>query len=181
MLSRFVSKTVRVPMLASTQQIRTFAERGQSAGDFGSTLGMRRLTLDPNAPVLTILPNKEVVSCAELMALAKVGSFVVCDEQKIVKGIVTERDILRCLGSSFDRLKNGNMKVKDIMTPANRLICVSEFDTRANILKTMNDAGIRHILLQNQHSISGCVSIRDMVADLINNPEAAAFLAKPRN
>jgi len=70
MLSRFVPRTLRIP-LAATQQFRTFIDRGQSTA-FEATLGGRRLELSLDAAVLTIGPDKTVQSCAELMAMARV-------------------------------------------------------------------------------------------------------------
>jgi len=177
MLSRFIPRTARVP-LAATQQFRRI--QGQATGGWANTLGGRGLELSLDASVLTIAPNKTVQSCAELMAMARVGSFVVTDSSRKVMGIVTERDILRCLGSSYDRLTKKGMNVKDIMTPANKLIVCSHFDTRANILKTMQDSQIRHVLLQDSHQITECVSLRDLVADLIQSDKLETVLNEPR-
>jgi len=180
MLARFTSKSLRVP-IASTQQIRRFAEANQQTG-FAGTFGSRRLDLDRNAGVLTTKPETTVQSCAEMMAMARVGSFVVCDSARRVMGIITERDILRCLGSSWDRLvaKKG-MEVKDVMTPANKLIVCSKFDSRAKILQTMHSNQIRHVLLMDQTQVTDCVSLRDLVGDIINSDQLDKVLGQSMN
>jgi len=166
MLSRFVQRTIRVP-LASTTQIRRFSN--EQTG-FGGSFGSRRLDLATNAGVLTTKPDVTVQSCAEMMAMAKVGSFVVTDSARRILGIVTERDILRCLGSSWDRLVGRKgMDVKDIMTGANKLIVCSKFDSRSQILKTMQTNQIRHVLLMDASQVTDCVSLRDLVKDLIDS------------
>lgn len=170
MLSRFVQRTVRATPLAATQQLRRFADGGQTglAGTFGS----RRLDLSPNAGVLTTRPDVTVQSCAEMMAMAKVGSFVVIDNARRCIGIVTERDVLRCVGSSWDRLVKGKgMNVQDIMTPSNKLIVCSVFDSRSKILQTMHSNQIRHVLLMDASQVTECISLRDLVKDLINSDQ----------
>jgi len=180
MLSRFVSKSIRAPV-ASTQQLKRFYEAGQQTG-FAGTFGSRRLDLAGDAGVLTTKPTTTVQSCAEMMAMARVGSFVVCDASRRVMGIITERDILRCLGSSWDRLvsKKG-MEVKDVMTPANKLIVCSKFDSRSKILQTMHSNQIRHVLLMDSTSVTECVSLRDLVGDIINSDQLDKVLGQARN
>jgi len=176
MLSRFVQRSVR-PSIA----IRRFVDANQQTG-FAATIGGRRLDLATNAGVLTTRPDVTVQSCAEMMAMAKVGSFVVVDSARRILGIVTERDILRCLGSSYDRLvgKKG-MGVKDIMTPANKLIVCSKFDSRSKILQTMQTNQIRHVLLADTTQVTDCVSLRDLVKDLINSDKLDKVMNEAMN
>ena len=66
-----------------------------------------------NRTVLTTNPNSTVQEAVELMNKGSVGSVIVVDPAKGMRGIVTERDVMKLIEAGKDPKKT---LVKDIMT-----------------------------------------------------------------
>merc|ERR550534_3145215 len=158
-----------------SRQLKTSLRRTQIRPFYYKDLvnSSRTISLADDAAVLTCEKDMSVQSCAELMAMAKVGSFLVSDASRKVYGIVTERDILRSMGSSWARLSAGKLLVKDIMTPANRIVMCSNHDSRDSIMKAMDEANIRHMVVGtvDGHTVTACLSLRDLVRDVIQGKD----------
>merc|ERR1719499_369852 len=128
------------------------------------------ILLSQNAAVLHCKPTITVQKLSDLMVMAKVGSYLVVDANMRVLGIVTERDILRCLGTSWVRLKNKQLTAKDIMTPVNRLVMCTNAMSKQEMLEKMNEAGIRHMVVgtSDGKQIDAVVSLRGAVKDVLS-------------
>ena len=92
----------------------------------------------------------------------KIGALPVVDEDKKLRGIISERDIIRELyRSNFFH----NRQVEDIMTK-NVITC--SLSSRANeIMEVMTENKIRHVPITEGNELIGIVSIGDVVSRLL--------------
>ena len=126
----------------------------------------RDITLKTVRRVLTIDENRSVLEAAILMTEEFVGSAVVTSASKVT-GIFTERDLMmRVVGKRKDPEK---AKLKDVMTKD--LIKVSPKDAASHCLKLMKEYRCRHLLVFEGDDFVGIVSLRDIVALMIDEKE----------
>lgn len=116
--------------------------------------------------VVMIDENHSVLDAATLMAEEFVGSTVITSASKIT-GIFTERDLmLRVVGKKRDPER---VKIKDVMTKD--VVTVSPKDTANYCLNLMKDNRCRYLLVFDGDEFVGIVSLRDMVALLMEEKE----------
>ena len=117
--------------------------------------------------VVTIDENHSVLDAATLMAEEFVGSALITSSSKIT-GVFTERDLMmRVVGRKRDPEK---VKIKDVMTK--NMVTVSPKDTANHCLNLMKEHRCRHLLVFDNEEFIGIVSLRDMVALLMEEKEA---------
>ena len=92
----------------------------------------------------------------------KIGALPVVDEDKKLRGIISERDIIRELHrSNFFHTR----QVEDIMTK-NVITC--SLSSRADeIMEVMTENKIRHVPITEGNELIGIVSIGDVVSRLL--------------
>jgi len=117
--------------------------------------------------VVTIDESHSVLDAATLMAEEFVGSVVITSSSKIA-GIFTDRDLMmRVVGKKRDPER---ARIKDVMTKD--VVIVSPKDTASYCLNLMKDHRCRHLLVFDGDEFVGMVSLRDMVALLLEEKEA---------
>ena len=110
--------------------------------------------------VVTITPTATVREAAELLAARRIGALVVSVDGSKVKGILSERDIVRELGQRGSDCLND--KVEAMMTRA-IYGCTPE-DTADQVLHTMTNRRFRHMPVMEDGAMIGLISIGDVVA-----------------
>lgn len=116
--------------------------------------------------VVTIDASHSVLDAATLMAEEGVGSVVITSSSKIT-GIFTERDLMmRVVGKKRDP---ESVRIKDVMTTD--MAIVSPKDTANHCLNLMKERRCRHLLVFDRDEFVGIVSLRDMVALMIEEKE----------
>ncbi len=117
--------------------------------------------------VVMIDGNHSVLEASALMAEEFVGSVVITSASKIT-GIFTERDLMmRVVGKKRDPER---ARIKDVMTKD--VVTVSPKDTANYCLNLMKEHRCRHLLVFDGDEFVGIVSLRDMVALLMEEKEA---------
>jgi CBS domain-containing protein len=117
-------------------------------------------------PVVTIDESRSALEAAILMAEQFIGSVVVTSAAKVT-GILTERDlIMRVVGKG---LNPDGVTIKDVMTTD--LIRVGPEDSSSHCLNLMKEHRCRHLLVFDGGEFLGIVSLRDMVALLVDEKE----------
>ena len=109
--------------------------------------------------LITTEPQTTINEVAERMAHYNVGLIVVMDENDRVAGVLSERDIVRGLGSPGTGIEN--VLVADLMTKS--VISVSPTDTLVDAVVAMNTHGIRHLIVMQANKPVGVISIRDVL------------------
>jgi CBS domain-containing protein len=128
-------------------------------------------TAFPTDPVKAIMadrladigPEHSLRSIAQGLAADEIGVLVVRTATGPV-GLVSERDIVTVLatGGDVDR-----QQAADIMT--GDLVTARPTDSIASVGRLMLDAGVRHIVIRDDDTVVGLVSIRDVLAVLLAN------------
>lgn len=115
--------------------------------------------------IATILPDETVQRCIELMSELDIGALVIVDHDKNLKGLISERDILRsCI---FKGLNPNGTKAIDIAFQ--NVTILSPHDVIETAMKAMTDTKRRHILIQDNGSMIAILSIGDILYHLIDD------------
>jgi signal-transduction protein with cAMP-binding, CBS, and nucleotidyltransferase domain len=116
--------------------------------------------------VATIDESKSTLEAAILMTEEFIGAVVVKKSSDIT-GIFTERDLMmRVVGKKKDPEK---VKIRDVMSNAPPK--VSPKDTTSDCLDLMKNQRCRHLLVFADNEFVGIVSLRDLVALMIEEKE----------
>jgi CBS domain-containing protein len=110
--------------------------------------------------------HKTALDAAQLMAQKFIGSVVVTGSSH-VKGIFTERDLLRRI--VCEHRDPGEVKLKDVMRT--ELVTVQPHDSVELCLEKMKEHRTRHLLVYDGKEFIGVVSLRDMVALMLAEKE----------
>ena len=123
--------------------------------------------------VESINPNTSIKECAKIMSDNHIGCVPVCNEQKEVVGIITDRDLLlRAVACDKDI---NTTKASDIMT-CNVYCCSSDTDVKEaeNIMSTEK---IRRIPIVDNNKIVGILTLGDISqASYINKNDVCTTL-----
>lgn len=120
--------------------------------------------------VFKILQDKTVMDAVTGMASFKVGAVVVVDKTDGVLGIFTERDVTHILASQGAAVLQH--PVGEHMTK-NPVTCANSDDDSA-VLALMSKHRFRHMPVLDHGTLSGIVSIRDVVSQRLERVEFEA-------
>jgi CBS domain-containing protein len=120
--------------------------------------------------VITVRPNDTIGEIARILAEHRIGAVVVSRNGLFVDGILSERDIVAALA------RHGagalDMPAAQLMTHA--VLTVALDDTLDDMLRLMTDRRVRHLPVVESGSLSGVVSIGDVVKRRIEHLEGEA-------
>lgn len=106
--------------------------------------------------VLTTTPDASVAGAAKAMADRKIGSACVVDGGEL-KGIITERDVLRAAASGNDLTKE---TVATWMTADP--ITIGPDEVPSEVASVMRERNFRHVPIVEGDDLVGIVSLRDL-------------------
>ena len=108
--------------------------------------------------IASVKLDETVFECAKVMADAQISALVVVDDNQILIGIITERDLTqRIVAAGLD---GKGTKVGDVMT-ANPDILAPD-DSATDALELMQTRGYRHLPVVEDGKCVSIVSIRDL-------------------
>jgi CBS domain-containing protein len=117
--------------------------------------------------VHSVLPWHTVAEVVDRLGRLGIGAVLVCDENKQMQGIVSERDIVRCLRRYGAALLT--MPVSEVMT---RYVETCEPDeTVAHAMARMTAGRYRHLPVMSGGRLVGMVSIGDLVKNRVREME----------
>ena len=93
----------------------------------------------------------------------RVGSMPVLNKNNSVTGIISERDLSRFI---YTERFNINIAVSQIMS--NQLVTCDLNTSVTELMDTMTEKKVRHILIMEENKLLGIVSIGDVVNHLID-------------
>jgi CBS domain-containing protein len=108
--------------------------------------------------VLTVGPSHTLREAATMMVEKGIGAALVTDDERPVPCIVTERDILNSLGAGEDPDRE---LVAEHMSEG--LVAASPDWSLEHAASEMSTRGIRHLVVFDEGSLVGVLSIRDIV------------------
>ena len=106
--------------------------------------------------------NDSLLSAVKAMKQYNVGAMPVLDQNSTVVGIISERDIARHITKEDFR---ADMHVKDLMTK-DVITCDTNVSV-SELMETMTNKKIRHMLVMDKLNLLGVVSIGDVVSHII--------------
>ena len=113
----------------------------------------------PMHQIISMKPTDGVRNATELLAKHRIGAVIVSRDGAIVDGILSERDIVRALGTRGTSTLD--LQVQDLMT-ASVIGCKPE-DTAISVLEKMTDGRFRHMPVIEHNAMIGVISIGDVV------------------
>lgn len=109
--------------------------------------------------IITVKPTDTIKTAAELLAKHRIGAVIVSRDMSVVDGILSERDIVRALGTIGAACLT--QTVQDLMT-AEVIGCHPE-DSANSVLEKMSDGRFRHMPVIEGAQMIGVISIGDVV------------------
>ncbi len=133
------------------------------------------LLKEKSGEIFSITEKKRLKDVVKIFIEKKIAALLVLDDDEKVKGIVSERDIIRKLSKTEGEIKN--LRVKRIMTPWDRLIISTPDDDLEYLMKIMIKNNIRHLPiviskcsnLNLQTEFLGILSMGDVIRALIDD------------
>ena len=121
-----------------------------------------------------ISPEETVAVAARTLARCNIGSLPVCDQSGVLKGMVTDRDlVIRCLAAGR---KPENTKVWEIMTTG--VISAEPEMEAAAAAHLMGKQQIRRLPVVEQGRLCGMVSLGDLATEEKTATDASDALAE---
>ena len=111
----------------------------------------------------TLSESDTVKTASQSLHEKKVGCMPILNKNKIVVGIISERDLSRLI---YTEKFNMNLPVTKIMSK--NLVSCDLNTSVTELMNEMTEKKIRHILIMEDKKLLGVVSIGDVVIHLIN-------------
>lgn len=109
--------------------------------------------------VVTVAPDQSVAEAAAILSEKRIGSLVVSADGVTVEGILSERDIVRELGSRGSGCLQD--RVRDMMTAD--IVTCAPTDHDDAVLARMTEGRFRHMPVMRDGRMLGVISIGDVV------------------
>ena len=109
--------------------------------------------------IITIEPSDTVRTATEILAKHRIGAVIVSRDGAIVDGILSERDIVRALGTRGASILD--LQAQELMT-ATVVGCHPE-DTAISVLERMTEGRFRHMPVVDENRLVAVISIGDVV------------------
>lgn len=109
--------------------------------------------------VVTLPPSATLLEAAQVLAERRIGAAVVCNDKKAIRGILSERDIVRALA---------RQGAEALLSPVSRVMTTkvevcSEDLTTDQVMEIMTQGRFRHVPVVKDGQLAGIVSIGDVV------------------
>jgi len=117
--------------------------------------------------VVSIDPGQSVRSAAALLTEHRIGAVLIQAPDGAIRGILSERDIVRGIALEGDRVLDlpvEALMIRDVLTchPGN---------TVAELMRIMTDRRIRHLPVLEEGRLVGMISIGDVVKERVDEAE----------
>lgn len=120
--------------------------------------------------IITVQPGDTVATATEVLKRENIGAVMVGGPDGALSGILSERDIVRAMpehGPDIFKLTVEQLMTRDVVT------CSS--DDRVNdLMKKMTAGRFRHLPVVDDGSLTGIISIGDVVKSRLEELEAEA-------
>ncbi len=109
--------------------------------------------------VVTVGPKTPIAEAARAMTEHRIGALVVEDNDGVVVGILSERDVMTAVGNIGPVLSD--VTTDELMT--GKVITCRLEDTVIQIILKFDALGIRHLVAMDDGKLVGVVSMRDVL------------------
>ncbi len=133
-------------------------------------MNVARILKDKGRSVVSLAPDASVRVVVETLAKERIGALILCDSDRRVLGIISERDIVRMLAAGGAAVLD--QPVSQFMTKEVRTC--TERDTVDWLMEEMTSHRFRHLPVCEGGRLTGIVSIGDVVKQRIALAELEA-------
>ncbi|WP_350334244.1 CBS domain-containing protein [Coralliovum pocilloporae] len=124
--------------------------------------------------VFSIRPNDTIDHVVGLLKEKHIGALVVTDQNGMLKGILSERDIVRQLADQADGIMD--QSVEALMT--SDVVTCTPSDPLTDVLKRMTEGRFRHMPVVTENKLCGIITIGDVVNYRLKEVEYEALRMK---
>ncbi len=111
--------------------------------------------------VYTITPDDTLAHALLKLTEHKIGALLVLNENGDIKGILSERDIVRHFSRKLEHLNTASIPVKEVMTTG--VTYVKPHQNLEDCLHLMTAGRFRHLPVVEDDKLVGMISIGDVV------------------
>ena len=123
--------------------------------------------LDQKGGTVYSIRPEDVLSHALLkLTEHKIGALLVLDEQGAIKGILSERDIIKHFSKRLEHLNTASIPVSEVMTTG--VTYVKPHQSLEDCLQLMTAGRFRHLPVMDNDKIVGMISIGDVVKSALD-------------
>ncbi|MEP3246296.1 MAG: CBS domain-containing protein [Sneathiella sp.] len=122
------------------------------------------------ADIITAKESDDIATIAKTLGGHKIGAVLIVDDEGHVRGVISERDIVRGLSESGDACLKKS--VSELMT-SNVITCTPK-DTIDQVMSLMTEKRIRHLPVMENDALVGFISIGDVVKNRMDEVEREA-------
>ncbi|MDX0436423.1 CBS domain-containing protein [Sinorhizobium medicae] len=133
-------------------------------------MSVQGILKEKGCAVITAPPKATVADACRLLHDSHIGAIVVVDEQNVIKGIFTERDVVSVIARSGARGLAADLQ--QVMWK-NVHCCTNETSIN-DLMEAMNRHKARHLPVKANGQLAGIVSIGDVVRHHIRAIECEA-------
>jgi CBS domain-containing protein len=137
------------------------------------TMQIENILQSKGRAVHTVPTGATIAEAVEILNSRRIGAVVVTDRGKVA-GILSERDIVRHLGSDWAGL--AGRKVSEVMT--RDVVTMGRRASLDEVMERMTERRIRHLPVVESDELVGIVSIGDVVKRKIEETEQEALALK---
>ncbi|MCY3725927.1 MAG: CBS domain-containing protein [Rhodobacteraceae bacterium] len=109
--------------------------------------------------IISIGPDDGILMAVNLLSKNRIGALVVFDDEGLLIGIVSERDIVREIGIKGTQVLN--LLVRELMSK--KVVTCNTNETAFDVLNKMTVGRFRHIPVMDNQKMVGLISIGDVV------------------
>jgi CBS domain-containing protein len=127
-----------------------------------------RIMKDKGQVVITALPHRTLKEVVDILATKRIGAVVVTGADNQIKGIISERDIVRAIA------KGGAAALDDAISVhmTHKVVTCSSHDHISHVMAEMTRGRFRHMPVVDGGRLCGVISIGDVVKIRIEESEA---------
>ena len=120
--------------------------------------------------IFLIKPDVLLFDAVEKFSKKNVGALIVVNKNKELKGIISEKDVIKKIYNTKCQIKN--IKIKDIMTGYKDMIIAHQRDSIEYAMDIMTKNKIRHLpILGKKNNLKGIISMGDIIYSLIKEKD----------
>lgn len=120
---------------------------------------VRSILDQKGSEVITILPTDTLAQAILKLTQHRIGAVLVLDAQGVIKGILSERDIIKHLAGRIEL--STTVPASDVMTKG--VTYVKPHQSLEECLQLMTTGRFRHLPVVDNDAVVGLVSIGDVV------------------
>jgi CBS domain-containing protein len=124
--------------------------------------------------VATVQPHRTLAEVAAMLAERRIGAVVVTGADGGIKGILSERDIVRAIA------KGGGAALEEPVSRhmTQNVVTCQETDLIVEVMEEMTRGRFRHVPVVQEGRLTGIISIGDVVKHRIAETEAESQLMR---